>query len=310
LMIAATTGGVWAAFTARTTNAGASLAGAPDWVAPTVSNAVIGKAEGGIPGFIRRGGAYNVYANVSDAGNPASGVASLAANLSTITTGQSASGLASGAFTASGTSYNRRSASLSANPALPAGTSTYSLTSTDVSGNARTQTGYTVTVDNTPPTASDIQTVNASGKTAGLPEIGDAVTFTFSEPIDPNSIIAGWAGATTSVVVHLDHAIPANDRLLVYNATNAAQLPLGAVDLGGNKFATASATFGAAGTPSTMTLSANAVTVVLGTASAGPKTDKTAVTLIWSPSATATDRAGNPASTTAQSETGPADTDF
>src|SRR5690242_16900716 len=79
-----------ATFNATTSNAGSSFAAAADWAPPTVSSTVIAKTTGGTAGFIHQGGTYYVYANASDTGNPASGVSAVKANVSTITTGQTA----------------------------------------------------------------------------------------------------------------------------------------------------------------------------------------------------------------------------
>jgi hypothetical protein len=310
LLLVAVSGGVWGAFSASTANPGNELRSAPDFVAPTADRSVIQKTEGGAAGFIRRGGTYRVHANVTDSGNPSSGITSVTGSLSALTAGQAAAALSSGTFSAAGQSYNYRSASLTASATLAAGPSTYSLTSTDGAGNNATQTAYTVTVDNTAPTASDIQTANKSGGTGGRPEIGDTAILTFSEPIDPNSVLAGWTGAATSVVARIDNNTPTNDRFAVYNAANTTQLPVGTVNLGRTDYVFASATFGASGTASTMTQSGNAITITLGTASSGPTTAAATGAMIMSPSATATDRAGNAESTTSRTETGSADRDF
>lgn len=303
-------GSVWAAFEATTSSAGNSVSSAPDWDPPTAASSVLAKTQGGTPGFIHQGGTYNVYSNVTDAGKPASGVASVTANLATITTGQSTAPLAVGSFAVGTESYNYRTANLTANAVLAASTYTYSLTSTDKGGRGRTQTGYTVTVDNTAPLASDIQTTNKSGNIAGRPDIGDTVVFTFSEPIDPTSVLGGWAGAATNVVARIDNNAPTNDRFAVYNAANTTQLPLGTVALGRNDYVSAGATFGATGIASTMVMSGNAITITLGTASSGPTTAISTGAMIWSPSASAFDRAGNAESAATKTETGTADKDF
>jgi hypothetical protein len=299
---------VWALYTDNAASDGNELVAAADWAAPSASASVIGKSQGGVPGYVKQGGTYMVYANVSDSGAPASGIASVSANASAITTAQTAAALSSGSFPAGGVTYSHRSATLTANGTLAAGTYSYSLTSKDVVGNSRTQSGYTVIVDNTAPTAADIQTANKTGGTVGRPEIGDSITYTFSEPIDPHSILANWTGAATSVVVRITNA--AGDPLTVFNAANASQLPLGSVGLGRNDYVNASATFGASGTASTMTQSGNSITITLGTASSGPTTTSTNGTMSWTPSASAFDRAGNAETTTARSETGSADREF
>jgi hypothetical protein len=213
-----------------------------------------------------------------------------------------------GSFAIGGTAYGFRTAALTASATLAAGTYTYLLTSTDAGGNSRTQGGYSVVVDNTAPSASDIQTANRSGNTVGKAEIGDSITYTFSEQIDPNSILAGWTGASTPVVVRITNT--GQDPLTVYNSTNTVQLPLGSVNLGRNDYVSASATFGATGTASTMVQSGNTITITLGTASAGATTASSTSTMVWTPSASAYDRAGNAETTTTRSETGAADKEF
>ena len=177
---------------------------ASDFVAPSASRSVIGKVSGGIPGYIRQGGSYHVYAQVTDTGNPASGVSTVTANTSAFASGVTAAALAAGSFTIGGLSYNYRTATLTANASIAPGTHTYSLTLTDVGGNTRTQTGFTVTVDNTAPTATDIQSANVAA-IAGRPELNDTITFTFSEPIEPSTVLAGWTGAQTDVVVRINN---------------------------------------------------------------------------------------------------------
>lgn len=308
LGLAATAGVVWALYSGNAASDGNELVAAADWVAPSASASVIGKSQGGVPGYIRQGGTYMVYANISDSGGPASGISSVTANASTITTGQSAAPLSSGAFAIGGVAYNHRSGTLTANGTLAAGSYSYSLASKDLAGNSRTQGGYTVVVDNTAPTAADVQTANKSGGTAGKPELGDSVTYTFSEPIDPHSILANWNGGATNVVVRITNVT--NDPLTVYNAANTTQLPLGSIGMGRNDYVSASATFGASGTASTMVQSGNSITITFGTASAGTGTAASTGTMTWTPSASAYDRAGNAETTTARAETGAADREF
>ncbi len=308
LGLATTAGVVWALYTSNATSNGNELVAAADWVAPSASASVIGKSQGGVAGYIKQGGTYMVYANVSDSGAPASGIAGITANAGTLTTAQTAAALSAGPFTIDGVAYSHRSATLTANATLAAGTYSYALTSKDLAGNSRTQSGYTVIVDNTAPTAADIQTANKSGGTAGRPELGDSITYAFSEPIDPSSILANWNGAATSVVVRITNTT--NDPLTVFNAANTAQLPLGSVSMGRNDYVTASATFGASGTASTMVQSGNSITITLGTASAGPSTAASTGTMTWTPSASAYDRAGNAETTTARTETGAVDREF
>lgn len=312
LLTAATTArqSVWGNFSSAGADAGNSITAATDFRAPTASASVIGKTAGGLTGSIKKAGTYYVYANVSDTGNPASGIATVTTNVNSITSGSTAVALVAGSYTAGGTSYNYRSASLTAGSSLAAGSYSYSLTLTDAAGNSATQSGFSVTVDNTAPSGTDVQIVNG-GATSGLAEAGDKVTFTFSKAIDPNSILAGWSSGTTNVVVRLNNGSGSgNDTVTIFNSTNTTQLPLGSVNLGRTDYTGANLTFGATGTASSMTMSGSTVTIVLGTQSAAATTAASTGTMTWTPSATATDAAGNAVSTTTVTESGAADKEF
>ena len=243
-----------------------------DTVAPTVSATVIAKSGQYFGAYIKQGGTYYVYANATDGGAVPTGIATITADVSAITTGQTAVSLASGSYTVEGVTYGYRTASLTANASLSAGSKSYTLTSTDNNGNSRLQTGYAVTVDNTAPTASDIQAANG-GATVGRIELGDTITYTFSEVIDPESILAGWTGASTNVVVRFTNNA-GNDTFAIWNAANTAQLNLGSVNTKGN-FVGGAVTAGASGTASTMVLntSTNKITITLGTIAGTINTD-------------------------------------
>ena len=78
--------------------------------APSASASVIAKPQGGTAGYVTLESAtYYVYANVADSGNPASGIASVKANVSNVTSGQTAVALVAGSYTVDGVSYNYRS---------------------------------------------------------------------------------------------------------------------------------------------------------------------------------------------------------
>lgn len=315
-----------AAFADNTVVASGTFGAAPDWVAPLVSTTTIAKKVGYLAGSIRQGGAYYVYANVTDTGNPASGVAPAGekADVTAITPAGSAVTLVAGSHSVAGVAYTHRSAELAAPNPLSAGSKAYSVTSEDVAGNTRLQTGYAVTVDNTAPAAANVQTTNAG--TQGRAELGDTIVFTYSEQIDPESILAGWTGSSTNVVVRLiDGGCVLNvlvtacsdDSVVVYNSANLATLPLGTVDLnrsdyhGGGLLGTLSPiTFGASGTPSTMVQTGSTLTVSLGTGSDTANTAGGTGTMTWTPSGVPYDAAGNLASTTGVNEDGTADRDF
>ena len=277
---------------------------------PTVASAVIAKSAGGLAGAIKQRGTYYVYADVTGSGTPPAGLSSLTTDVSAITTGQTAAALSSGSYTVDGQSYNYRSALLTAKSKLAAGTDSFSLKLTDAAATATT-TSYSVTVNNTAPNASAVQTANVSGGTSGEPEAGDSMTLTYSEAIDPNTVLSGWAGGSQSVVIQIvDGGAPTDDKLEVLNASTLTQLPLGTVDLGRKDYVSKTTSFGAPGTASTMALSGSTITLTLGTPSSTAGTAASTGTLVWTPSAAATDAAGNAASTTAVTETGSADKDF
>jgi hypothetical protein len=155
-------GPVWGGFASKApaTSTNNKITAATDFLAPTVTETIIAKTTGGIAGTIRKGGTYYVFANATDTGNPASGVSTIKANVNSITSGTTAAALSAGTFTVEGKTYTRRSASLTAGSTLAAGFVEYALTVTDANANARTQEGFTVNVDNTAPTGSDVQIVN------------------------------------------------------------------------------------------------------------------------------------------------------
>jgi hypothetical protein len=305
--------GTRAAFSASTQSTGDNISAAPDWVAPTVSVSSIGKTAGGKPGYIKAGGTIYVYASVTDSGNPASGTSTVSASASSIVQGGSNIALTAGSYTVGGVTYNYRSASQTAKSNLNEGSQSYSITSTDAAGDSGTQSGYTVTVDNTAPSASDIQAANTSGGTAGKAEQGDSITFTYSEStMDPYSILSSWSGTSTNVYVRINDGGSSNDTLQVFDSGNSLQLPLGTVDLGRKDYVSASVTFGGS-TPSTMVQSGAAITVTLGSRNGSASNVGTAAstgTMSWTPSSSATDDAGNVCSTAARNETGSGDKEF
>lgn len=275
---------------------------------PAVGASVIAKSSGGRAGRIRPGGTYRIYARITGSGDPPTGLAALAADVSAITSGQTNVPLSHGSFTAGGQSYNYRSAQLTAGGSLSEGPTPYTVKLTDTGGTV-TNSAFSVFVDSTKPAAADVQTTNVSGGTIGRAEPGDTVILTYSEAIEPISILSGWDGAATDVVVHLRNA-GGRDRVEVWNAANSVQLPFGTIRLGAGDYTSATRTFGATGVPSTMVLGGATVTVTLGTASGATTTTANASDMDWRPSATATDEAGNTATTTRIDESGAADKDF
>jgi hypothetical protein len=293
------------AFSASASSSGNVFAAAPDFEAPTAGSTFVAKAAGGAGGAIKPGATYYVYANVTDGGNPASGTSIVTSDVSAVTAGATAVPLAAGSYTVNGASYGYRSAALAAG-ALADGSYAYTLTLTDAAANARIQSGFSAAIDATAPAASDVQPLNKAGGTVGRAETGDTIVYTFSEPMDPSTILAGWTGALRNVVVRLNN-VGGGDEIVIYDATNTTQLSLGILDLGSRRYVRRSRTFGATGTSSTMVMSGNTVTVTLGTPSGTTLTETAARAASWTPSAAATDVAGNAMSDTGASETGTAD---
>jgi hypothetical protein len=255
-------------------------------------------------GAVRPGGQYYVYANVTDLGSPASGVNTVRANVSSVTTGATSIPLTAGSYTAGGVSYNYRSALQTVSGSTTAGTKAFVITATDTTGNSGTQGGFSVVVDTTAPSAADVQTVNG-GATPGRAETGDQLVLTYSEPMEPDRILAGWTGVGTTVTVRLQNA-GGGDRVTIRNAGGGVTLPLGTVRLNRTDFTTTTRDF----TGSTMVLAGPTITITLGTPSGAVTTAAAGANMRWSPSNTAWDVAGNACSTASRTELGGLDLDF
>jgi hypothetical protein len=310
-----TLGGTVSAYTGSVSTASNAFAGAPDWTAPTVASAVVGRSSAYDTGLIAQGASYYVYANVGDTGNPASGIASVTANVVSITSGSTAVALTAGSYSGGGTAYGYRSAALTAGASLSAGSHSYSITSTDSGANAGTQS-FNTTVDNTAPSAVDVQSANVTGGTVGQLELGDTLTLTTSEAMDPYSILPGWNGASTNVEVRMTDAGGVTSDYLTFYNTNATptQIPLGTVQLGSAGYAKNGVgnyvTYGATGTPTTMIRSGSTITIVLGTPTGTASTNTASAAMTWTPSTAATDIAGNADTATVATQSGTAHNNF
>jgi|tagenome__1003787_1003787.scaffolds.fasta_scaffold20989868_4 hypothetical protein len=159
--------------------------------------------------------------------------------------------------------------------------------------------GYTK--DTIAPTATDIQATNKTNGTSGRMETGDQITYTFSEQMNPASLLTGWSGSSTTVTVSVTNNSSTGDTFAIASAN------YGTVSTNAD-YVSASITW----TGSSMTQSGATVTVTIGTTSGGSnlKTNSTAKNISWAPSATATDLAGNAMSTTSRTETGALDMEF
>jgi hypothetical protein len=300
-MASATIVGTHGAFAAQTTEGLNVITAMPDFRGPTVSPVAIGRSGAYATGFIRNASTYYIYANVTDTGAPPSGTATVLANVNNVTAGQTVVPLVAGTYSAGGTSYNYRSAQLTAGT-LTAGPVSFSVTATDVAANSTTANG-SVTADNTAPAASNI---SASGGIAGKPEVGDVLTLTTNDTLDTHSLLANWTGSAVSVQVQFNNQ-GGGDRLQVYDSTGLTLVPFGTINLGRTDWTTSTLVFQG----STMTQSGTSINITLGGPVVGVVTTVAGTgTLSWNPSATATDRAGNPMTTGVFNEPAPVDTDF
>jgi hypothetical protein len=119
-----------------------------------------------------------------------------------------------------------------------------------------------------------VQTSNG-GATTGRAETGDSIALQFAGTVNPDLVLSGWDGSPTSVTVVLTH-FGGGDVLTVETSGGTMLWPLGGVDLQGHY------TNGISFTNSTMTLSGDTVTIVLGTGGAGTTfTVATPATMTW-----------------------------
>jgi len=269
-------------FTDATTLPDNTITAADDWTAPTITAAVLQKAGGGMVNKIGANGTFYIYANVTDAGSPASGVGTVTANTTNIATVTSAT-LSSGSYTVSGTSYNYRSALLTAKSTLTTTTYTYSLSVPDVAGNGPTTSSQTINASNATFAPSSFLTTNVV--TSGKILATDKMTFTYSSAPDPESLFAGWDGSSKTVNVTLsDGALygwssTTQDVIGITDGTGAVT-SLGYIVLGGDNVANSkTCTYPS----STIALSGSTYTVTLGaTACSGDlKTDTSANVALW-----------------------------
>jgi Bacterial Ig-like domain len=186
---------------------------------------------------------------------------------------------------------------------LAQGTYTAVATQTDTSGNTGTSSANTFKVDTTAPTASSISANNTTGGTAGKIESGDTLTYTYSEAIDPATVLPGWSGASTAV--HIKFTSSGNDTITVLTTADATSIKLGSVATNAD-YVTTTTTFNA-----TMALSADGTSVVvtLSTPSNVSSSASPGRNMSWTPNTSVKDLAGNAVSATAYNETS-SDVDF
>ena len=97
----------------------------------------------------------------------------------------------------------------------------------------------------------------------------DTMTLTATEPLDPQSILPGWTGNATPVIVALSDGTANGWTSCTLRTPRPSPCRSGRFDLGRNDYATGPVTFGQTSPPSTMTRVGNAIVVTLGAVS-GP----------------------------------------
>jgi hypothetical protein len=301
-LVGAWSGVTFAAFKNPQGSSGNLVTAAPDWKPPTVTGG--GGQLNGPLGYIKQGDTVYLFLNVNDTGNPASGVASVSASVTVPGYGSVTMPMTAGSYNVRGQTYNYRSAAQATPAPFPEQTLDVDVTATDNAGNTATPS-FPVVVDNTAPTATDVQAPSAG--TTGRIEANDKLVLTSSEKLDSYSILNGWSGGAQAITARLVDGGAGNDTIQFWDSANTTQLTaLGTVNLGRIDYTIATWTLPG----SSMTQSGSTITVTLGSPSGATTTAVTTGNLIWTPSATATDMAGNAMSATPRTETGTLDRDF
>jgi hypothetical protein len=163
------------------------------------------------------------------------------------------------------------------------------------------------TVDNTAPAPADIQAGNG-GTTAGRMEPGDWLRLTWTETVNPTSLMSSWDGTAIAISVKV---LDGNkkDSLEIDNAAGTTALNLAAASSGialNADFVSADTVFDA-----TMVQSGASVTITLGARRSGAVKTAAAAAMSWTVNPATTDLAGNAVAANASvTETGASDLDF
>ncbi len=180
--------------------AAGSASATVDSTAPVVTGAVVVNTSPSDPGYLKPGNSYVVYAGAADAGSPASGIGTVTADLSALTSGQTAAALSActAACTYGGVTYAYKSGSKIAGAAIAAGPTAFTVTATDKAVNATTGT-YSVTVDAAGPAVSGVAVANTTTNAAGwLRKSGAyAVYANASDPSGISSVKANVSAITS-----------------------------------------------------------------------------------------------------------------
>jgi len=179
---------------------------------------------------------------------------------------------------------------------------------TDTPGNQSTSAVVSAYVNNTGPTAVDVQGTN--GGVNDKLDAGDTVIFTYSEAISPTSILAGWTTGTAAARVRANNN-GTSDSMEFYDAANTT--PLGLLATGTTlsiniDHVTAPTLFNG-----TISRSGSTITVTIGSLISGAATTlpKGKNAMVWQAGSQATSLAtGKPVLPATLTESGGADIDF
>jgi hypothetical protein len=284
--------GSQATFSGSAHNSGGAFATASDWVAPVLT--LTAPADG---------------SRTNDTTPTLSGAAGNAAGDATTVTVRIYSGASATGTPVQTLTPTRSAATWTATAAtLADGTYTARATQTDGSGNTGTSTASTFILDTARPTATSVSAANkgGAGTTAGKLDSGDTITFTYSEAVDPTSVLSGWNGASIAVRVRFTAGLP-NDTFTVLDGSGGTTVKLGSVTTNGD-YVSLTTTI----TASTMVRSADgrSIVVTLGTPSNVSPLAVTAKNMSWTVGAGIKDLAANIITTPASRAETDLDVDF
>jgi hypothetical protein len=274
--------GSGASFVAQTGNVANSVSTKADWVPPAVTLAA--PADGLFTN--------NPRPTLSGAAGTAAG------DQGTVTAAVYAGATATGAPQQTLTPAVAAGAWTALPTALPDGTYTAQATQDDAAGNTGRSAAHTFTVDTVAPRGIAVGATNGSG-TVGHLDAGDTITFTYSEPIDPASIMAGFTGAAKAVQVRFINSA-SRDQIAILDGSGAPTINLESGTLVTGGLTTQANYVGGTVTfAGTLTRSADgqSFSIVLGAPTAGAanirNTAVGAANMTWAVKPGAADRAGN-----------------
>jgi hypothetical protein len=177
----------------------------------------------------------------------------------------------------------------------------------DVAGNETVSSiRSNVRVDNTAPAGSAVEAGDGDGG-AGVLGAGDWIRFTWTEPVAPAGVLAGWDGSPVAVRIEVVDR-NSKDEMDFWDGAGATRLNL-ITDKSDLKL-NANYVAATAWLEGTMTRSGSAISVTLGAKLSGTLSTAGSGTMSWRPSALVKDLAGNPAGTVPVTKAGGVDVDF